>query len=49
MIPPHLVALAMFTTQQAKAAGVTDFELRQATRDGVLIRLKRGWYTGSRP
>lgn len=49
MIPSHLVALAMFTTQQAKAAGVTDFELRQAARNGVLIRLKRGWYTGSRP
>lgn len=39
----------MFTTQQATAAGVTDFELRQAARGGVLIRLKRGWYTGSRP
>lgn len=49
MIAPHLLALEMFTTQQAKAAGVTDFELRRAARDGVLTRLKRGWYTGVRP
>lgn len=28
---------------------MTDFELRQATRAGVLIRVKRGWYTGARP
>ncbi|MFT3969391.1 MAG: hypothetical protein QM695_03700 [Micropruina sp.] len=49
MIPPHLLALTMFTTQQAQAAGVTDFELRQSARGGDLIRLKRGWYTGCRP
>ncbi len=49
MILQHLLERELFTTRQAKAAGVTDFELRQAARAGDLIRLKRGWYTANRP
>ncbi|MFT4293787.1 MAG: hypothetical protein QM582_00040 [Micropruina sp.] len=49
MIAPYLLDRGLFTSQQARAAGVTDFELRQAARAGLLTRLKRGWYTGSRP
>lgn len=49
MISPALLERELFTAQQARAAGVTDFELRQAARGGDLIRLKRGWYSGNRP
>ena len=44
-----LLALDIFSADAAGRAGVSTFELKQAVRNGTVLRLKRGWYTGQRP
>lgn len=44
-----LLALDIFSADAAGRAGVSTFELKQAVKNGTVLRLKRGWYTGQRP
>ncbi|MFT4295521.1 MAG: type IV toxin-antitoxin system AbiEi family antitoxin domain-containing protein [Micropruina sp.] len=45
MLPSELLELSLFTTGQASELGVTEVDLRKALADGVVDRLKRGWYS----
>ncbi len=48
MLPSELLQPEMFRAADARRAGVTIRDLRQAVAEGRLIRLKRGWYTAQR-
>lgn len=45
-IPPALLAREFFSRNDALASGVCDADLRTACKDGVITRIRRGWYTG---
>lgn len=48
VLPTELLQLTMFQAADARRAGVTAHDLRDAVASERVTRLKRGWYTGAR-